>query len=196
MSELQLNTIYNEDCLETMKRMPDNYIDLVLTDPPYGIRISRNPFRGKFPKSEWDDAIPDNEIFNEIKRISNHQVIWGGNYFPLPPNRGFLIWDKKQSEKFSSAMAEMAWTSRDAPAKIFRKHASSFPKFHPTTKPVDLLEWCISFFKDVEIVYDPFMGSGSTAVACQNLGINFIGSEISKEYCEIAESRLAQGVLL
>jgi hypothetical protein len=78
---MKLNTIYNEDCLETMKRMPDNFVDLVLTDPPYGIRISRNPFRGKFPKSDWDDAIPSNVIFEEINRVSRHQVIWGGNYF-------------------------------------------------------------------------------------------------------------------
>mgnify|MGYP003405480985 CR=1 FL=1 len=193
---MNLNTIYNEDCLETMKRMPDKSIDLVLTDPPYGIGISKNPFRGKFPKTEWDNATPSIEIFNEIMRVSKQQVIWGGNYFPLPPNRGFLIWDKKQSEKFSSAMAEMAWTSRNAPAKIFRKHAASFPKHHPTTKPVDLLEWCINFFKDIETIYDPFMGSGSTAVACQNLGINYIGSELSKEYCDIAEERLKQSVLL
>jgi DNA modification methylase len=176
--------------------MPDNFVDLVLTDPPYGIGIARNPFRQKFTKSDWDDKTPSKDVFEEIMRVSKNQVIWGGNYFNLPPSRGFFIWDKVQPEKFSSAMVEYAWSSRQYPAKMFKKRVVSIKKYHPTTKPTDLMEWCISFFKDTQTVYDPFLGSGTTAVACKKLGIDFIGSEISKEYCDIAESRLAQGVLL
>ena len=180
------------DCLEKMKDIPDGSIDLCLTDPPYGIGISKNPFRGKFPKKEWDVFTPGKEYFDEIFRISKNQIIWGGNYFAdkLPITRGFLIWDKKQSEKFSSAMCELAYTSRNAPAKIFRKHAAAFKKFHPTTKPVDLLEWCLDFFPKASTVIDPFMGSGSTGVACLNTNRNFIGIEKDSAYFDVATKRI------
>ena len=138
--EQYLNKIICADSLEFMKSLPDKCIDLVLTDPPYGIGIAKNPFRQKHEKKEWDDFIPAKEYFDEIFRISKDQVIFGGNYFELPPCRGFFVWDKKQSEKFSSAMCEYAWSSRNAPAKIFRKHAASFEKFHPTTKPLEMME--------------------------------------------------------
>lgn len=174
-----------------MRGFADNQFDLVLTDPPYGIGISSNPFRQKFPKSDWDNFAPTEEYFNEIFRVSKHQVIWGGNYFGLPPTRGFFIWDKKQSENFSSAMCEFAWSSRKAPAKIFRKHAASFEKFHPTTKPLDMMEWLISFFPGTTTILDPFMGSGTAILAAKNLGINATGIEISAEYCEIARKRLS-----
>lgn len=178
------------DCLEEMKKIPDGSVDLVLTDPPYGIKISSNPFRQKHIKKEWDNFTPTKEYFDEIFRISKHQVIWGGNYFELPPCRGFFIWDKKQSEKFSSAMCEYAWSSRKAPAKIFRKHASAFPKFHPTTKPLDMMEWLLKWFPDAQTVIDPFMGSGTTGVACKNLNRNFIGIEKEKSYYDIAVTRI------
>jgi site-specific DNA-methyltransferase (adenine-specific) len=178
------------DCLEEMKKIPDGSIDLVLTDPPYGIKISSNPFRQKHTKKEWDNFIPTKKYFDEIFRISKHQVIWGGNYFELPPCRGFFVWDKKQSEKFSSAMCEYAWSSRNAPAKIFRKHAASFPKFHPTTKPLDMMEWILEWFPDAQTICDPFMGSGTTGVACKNLNRNFIGIELDVDYFAIAKERI------
>lgn len=196
MGDIQLNTIYNEDCLETMKRMPDNFVDLVLTDPPYGIGIAKNPFRQKFAKSDWDNFVPSSEYFDEIRRVSKHQVIWGGNYFNLPPSQCFYVWDKVQPQDFSSAMCEMAWVSRQSPAKLFKKRVVSIEKFHPTTKPVELMRWCLMFFPEADLVYDPFMGSGTTARACKDLGRNYIGSEISKGYCDIAERRLGQEVLL
>lgn len=178
------------DCLEEMKKIPDGSVDLVLTDPPYGINISKNPFRGKFSKKEWDSCIPSKEFFEEIFRVSNEQVIFGGNYFGLPPCRGFFVWDKKQSEKFSSAMCEYIWSSRNAPAKIYRRHASSFKKYHPTTKPVDLIEWLLGWFPNVKTVLDPFMGSGTTGVACKNLNRNFIGIELDETYYKIARKRI------
>lgn len=193
---MELNTIYNEDCLETMKRMPDNFVDLVLTDPPYGIGIAKNPFRQKFAKADWDNFVPTQEYFDEIFRVSKNQIIWGGNYFNLPATQCFYIWDKVQPKDFSSSMCEMAWVSRQSPAKLFRKHVVSIEKFHPTTKPIEMFRWCLAFFPDAQTVYDPFMGSGTTARACKDLGRNYIGSEISKEYCEIAEKRLGQEVLL
>lgn len=180
------------DCLEVMKQIPDKSVDLVLTDPPYGIGIAKNPFRQKFEKKEWDNFIPTKEYFDEIIRVSKHQIIWGGNYFSehLPPSRCFYIWDKVQPEKFSSAMVEMAWCSKQSPAKMFRQRVTAFKKFHPTTKPTNLMEWCLTFFPDAVTVLDPFMGSGSTGVACKNLNRHFIGIEQDANYFEIAKRRI------
>lgn len=189
---MSTQTIIQGDCLEVMRTFPDKSFDLLVTDPPYGIRISSNPFRQKFEKENWDDAVPSEATFSEMFRISKNQVIWGGNYFGLPPTRGFFIWDKKQSENFSSAMCEFAWSSRNAPAKIFRKHAASFPKFHPTTKPLDLIEWVIRWFPETKSVIDPFLGSGTTLLASKRLGKDAVGIEISQRYCDIARKRLAE----
>jgi len=180
------------DCLEFMKNMPNKSIDLVLTDPPYGIGIAKNPFRQKFEKKEWDNFIPTKEYFDEIFRISHNQIIWGGNYFTehLPPSRCFYIWDKVQPEKFSSAMVEMAWVSKQSPAKMFKQRVVAFEKFHPTTKPLNLMEWCLSYFPNATTVLDPFMGSGTTGVACKNLNRNFIGIEKDEAYFEIARKRI------
>ena len=180
------------DCLEVMKQIPDKSVDLVLTDPPYGIGIAKNPFRQKFEKKEWDNFIPTKEYFDEIVRVSKNQIIWGGNYFSghLPPSRCFYIWDKVQTEKFSSAMVEMAWVSKQSPAKMFKQRVTAFKKFHPTTKPVNLMEWCLTFFPDAVTVLDPFMGSGSTGVACKNLNRHFIGIEQDANYFKIAKGRI------
>ena len=171
------------DCLEILRGMDDNSVDAVITDPPYGIGISSNPFRQKFAKDDWDDLPMSNEQRDEIFRISRYQIIWGGNYFELPPSQGFLVWDKKQPYKFSSAMCEQAYCNLSKPAKIYRRHAANFEKFHPTQKPVGLMEWCILYLpKDVITILDPFMGSGTTGVACVQTGRNFIGIEIDEKY--------------
>ena len=107
----ELNKIYNEDCLAFMKQVPDKYFDLVLTDPPYGIGISSNPIRQKHAQKDWDSFAPDKAIFDEIFRISKNQIIWGSNYFELPPSKCFLVWDKKQPYDFSLAMCELAYCS-------------------------------------------------------------------------------------
>lgn len=187
---IELNKIYNGDCLEIMRGMPDKSVDLVLTDPPYGIGISSNPFRQKFEKQDWDNAVPSKEYFDEIFRVSKEQIIWGGNYFALPQSRCFYVWDKVQPQSFSSAMCEQAWVSKQSPAKLFKQRVVSIQKFHPTTKPVELMKWCLMFFPEAQTVLDPFLGSGTTAIACKNLNRNFIGIEISKEYCKIAQERL------
>jgi DNA modification methylase len=175
-----------------MKTLPDKSIDLILTDPPYGIGISSNPFRGKFQKKDWDSVAPTKEYFQEMARISKHQVIWGGNYFTyaLPPNKCFFIWDKIQPEQFSSAMCEYAWVSKDMPAKLFRKRVTAYIKYHPTTKPLELLDWCIKFFPEAKNIFDPFMGSGSVLLSAQRMGLDYSGCEIDKEYFQIAEKRI------
>ncbi len=190
-----INKIICGDSLEIMKQMPDKCVDLVLTDPPYGIGIADNPFRQKFEKQDWDSKTPSKEVFDEIMRVSKEQIIWGGNYFDLPVSQGFLIWDKMQPQDFSSAMCEMAWMSKQMPAKMYKRWVVNFQKYHPTTKPQELMEWCLTFFPEANLILDPFLGSGTTAVACKKLNRRFIGIEISPEYCKIAEQRLKQGVL-
>lgn len=184
--------LHNGDCLEFMSSIADKSIDLVLTDPPYGIGISKNPFRQKFKKSEWDNAVPGKKYFDEIIRVSKNQVIWGGNYFYdyLPPSKCFYIWDKVQPQDFSSAMVEMAWVSNNSPAKMFKQRVTDFEKFHPTTKPLNLMAWCIEFFPEANTIFDPFMGSGTTGHAASLLNRSFIGCELDPTYYAIAKARI------
>lgn len=190
-----INKVFNEDCLETMRRMDDKSIDLVLTDPPYGIGISSNPIRQKHIKKEWDNNIPMDLIFNEIFRISKNQIIWGANYFNLPPSKGFLIWDKKQPYDFSLAMCEYAYSSFDFPAKMYSySNRGDEIKLHPTQKPLDLMTFCLNFAlqrdNTIKTIYDPFSGSGTSLVCAKSKGLDYIGSELDKDYFEIINKRL------
>jgi DNA modification methylase len=186
-------TIVLGDCLEYMRGMEAGSVDAVITDPPYGINIAGHPFRQKFPKQNWDFMPASSTAIDELLRVSATQIIWGGNFFELPTSRCWLVWDKVQPEDFSSAMVELAWTSFDSPAKLFRRHVVSYEKFHPTTKPVELMRWCLSTYTSVgDTIFDPFMGSGTTGVACMQLGRNFIGCEIAPGFFAIAEKRIAQ----
>lgn len=192
-----MNTVTQGDCLDLMRELPDKCIDLIITDPPYGIEISKNPVRQKQDKKYWDSFAPKQEYFDEMFRISKNQIIWGGNYFNLPTSRGFFIWDKKQPEKFSLAMCEMAWTSFDTNAKIFRRRVHMEKnKQHPTQKPVQLFSWLIEKYgKDANIILDPFAGSGTLGVAAKQHGKDFILFEKDKDYCDIIRKRLAQQTL-
>jgi len=176
------------DCLEIMGEL--GRVDAAVTDPPYGIGIAANPVRQMHKKKDWDDSpVGDNHI-SAIINISDEQIIWGGNYFNLPPSRGFLIWDKKQPENFSLAMCEYAWWSRDHNAKVFSKSVLGYDKSHPTQKPVQLMEWCLGWVKAAQTILDPFMGSGTTLVACQKLGRSGIGIELDPDYFDIACKRV------
>lgn len=182
-------TLYHGDCMEIMPTL--DRVDAVVTDPPYGIGISTNPVRQKHEKKDWDKSVPDDKCFDIIMDISNYQIVWGGNYFNLPPSQGFLIWDKKQPENFSLSMCEMAWLSIQQPAKIYSRSVNSYLKEHPTQKPVELISWCISKLPDeCESFLDPFMGSGTTGVACMKMGRKFIGIELDKQYFDIACQRI------
>ena len=188
---LEFNKIYLGDCLEVMRNIPDKSIDLVLTDPPYGIGISKNPVRQMHAKKQWDNDIPNEEYFNEIFRISKNQIIWGGNYFNLPSSQGFIIWDKKQPENFSLAMCEYAYSSFQKPAKIYRRSVlEERGKVHPTQKPVALFKWILDkYSEEGQTILDPFAGSGTTAIACHDLKRNFICIEKEPEYHAIATKR-------
>lgn len=186
-------TIYHGDCREILPLLDP--VDLVLTDPPYGLNIAANPFRQKFTPLNWDICPADKELLFLAMGLSRHSIIWGGNYFDLPQSQGFLAWDKEQPEEFSSSMIEIAWWSEQKPAKMFRRRVVGYSKERPTQKPVELMEWCIGKAGDGSTILDPFMGSGTTLVAAKNLGRKAIGIEIEEKYCEIAVKRLRQEVL-
>lgn len=182
-------TLYLGDCLEVMPTL--GKVDAVVTDPPYGIGIAANPVRQKHEKKDWDNFSATNKHIDAILKISSEQIIWGGNYFSLPPSRGFLVWDKLQPSDFSLAMCEQAWWSKDTNAKIYKRSVTSYYKEHPTQKPIDLMEWCILKI-NYETILDPFMGSGTTGVACVKLGRKFIGIELDEKYFDIACKRIEE----
>lgn len=186
-------TIYHGDNREIIPSL--GTFDLLLTDPPYGLGIAANPVRQRHRKSSWDDAPAGFEELNKMMAICKHSIIWGGNYFGLPNHQCFLVWDKMQPENFSLAMVEQAWSSLKMPAKLFRKSVLSYPKSHPTEKPVELLAWCIGLAGDVRTILDPFAGSGTTGRAAKDLGRKAVLIEREERYCEIAARRMAQEML-
>lgn len=194
---LELNRLYNMDCMEGMKQFPDNYFELAIVDPPYGIGDKfKGGTSGKMNFNEivnkaWDTA-PSADYFKELFRVSRNQIIWGGNYFDLPPTRCFITWDKGISEDFSLAMAELAWTSFDKLAKIFRLCVPKDGlKIHPTQKPVKLYEWLLSHYaKPGDKILDTHVGSASSLIACYDMRFDYIGFEIDKDYYEAAQKRI------
>lgn len=183
-------TIYHGDCREILPALGP--VDLVLTDPPYGIGLAANPFRQKFDRAGWDDSPVDSDLLELAISKGKHAIVWGGNYFGLPAHQRFLVWDKVQPEDFSSAMVEQAWSNLGGPAKLFRRRVVSFSKQHPTQKPIELMQWCLGFAPDARVILDPFMGSGTTLRAAKDLGRKAIGIELEERYCEIAARRLSQ----
>lgn len=182
-------TLYLGDCRDVLPTL--GKVDLVCTDPPYGIGIASNPVRQAHEKLDWDAVTPTAELIAQCIASADHAIIWGGNYFGLPPAQCFLVWDKMQPEEFSLAMCEQAWTNIKRPAKLFRKSVLSYEKHHPTQKPVALMEWCLRW-AEAETVLDPFMGSGTTGVAALKLGKSFIGIEREPTYFETAVRRLRE----
>ena len=186
--------LHNIDCMAYMTILPDKAFDLAIVDPPYGIGISSNPVRQKHDKKEWDSAIPKKEYFKELMRISKNQIIWGGNYFLdyLGNTQGFLIWDKVQPHDFSLAMCEFAWTNIQYPAKMFRQSVLlEKNKIHPTQKPVKLYEWLLTNYAEKgQKILDTHLGSGSIAIACNNLGFDLVGCELDQDYYKAACDRI------
>ena len=184
----------NEDNMQLMARYEDNFFDLAIVDPPYGIGISKNPVRQQHKKKQWDNEIPTQDYFKELFRVSKNQIIWGGNYFDLPPTQGFFIWDKKQPHDFSLAMCEMAWSSLQKPAKMWTLSVlKERGKIHPTQKPVELYEWILmNNAKEGDKILDTHLGSGSIALACHNLKFDLTACELDAEYFKAAQKRLKQ----
>lgn len=225
---LELNTLYNMDCMEGMKEFPDKFFELAIVDPPYGGGCNseaehdhltgggsdwetkkRSRFGGIFDKynvertggtwaakydskiKHWDIAPPP-EYFAELARVSKNQIIWGGNYFDLPPTRCFIVWRKTNiPEAFSMAMCEYAWTSLNQNAKIFEGNSQDKDRFHPTQKPVALYSWCLNqFAKPGDKILDTHAGSASSLIACHKGGYEYIGFEIDEGYFAKANERL------
>ena len=195
---LELNKIYNMNCMEGMKEFPDKYFELAIVDPPYGININNNMGRRKgdkhsnYKKITWDNEPPTAEYFKELFRISNNQIIWGGNYFQLPPNKCFIVWVKPQiSEELSFSMCEYAWASFDSTAKVIELYGQEAYRIHPTQKPVKLYAWLLNKYAiKGDKILDTHVGSASSFRACYNYGFEYIGFEIDTDYYNLAVERL------
>ena len=187
-------TLYCGDCLEILPELSG--IDAVVTDPPYGIgqdggRGHRKTSHAKIQeKKEWDSCRPDRQVFDMLLSTAPHQIIWGGNYFAdfLPPRMGWLYWQKLIGGDFSDG--ELAWTSRHGALKEFTYRKTNREMLHPTQKPLELMVWCLSFFESAQTIADPFMGSGTTGVACVKAAKRFVGIERERTYFDIAVKRI------
>jgi len=209
--------LYNCDNMELMKKYPDNYFDLAIVDPPYGIDIHKMNYtqstKGGVAKrndysaiTDWDSSIPNKEYFEQLFRVSKNQIIWGGNYFELPLTKSWIIWDKKIEEKYSNDFAdcEMAWNSFNKPAKIVRYLWSGMlqpnmkdkqKRIHPTEKPYQLYKWILDkYAKPKDKILDTHLGSGSIAIACHDYGFELVGCELDREYYDKGIQRVKNHV--
>jgi len=199
--------VYLEDCVKALKRFNDKHFDLAIVDPPYGIdgtveigfgdtksgRVNRP---SKWGQKEWDKERPTKAYFDELKRVSKNQIIFGGNYFAdlLEPSRCWIVWDKMQ--RVNQADAELAWTSFTNSVRVYKYHCSKLQgfqnpnRFHPTEKPISLYEWILDkYAKPNDLILDTHLGSGSSRIAAYKGGFNFVGFEIDHEYYEKQEKR-------
>ena len=199
------SVVYNEDCVEGLKRFSDNHFDLAIVDPPYGIGAENhagNADNGwkQWTKKSWDNEIPQMIYFTELFRVSKEQIIWGGNYFAslLPNSQGWIFWDKGQ-RNFSLADGELCWTSFKKSIRVFEmarakaKASIGYEKIHPTQKPIELYDFCFNFAKLEEgaKVIDTHLGSGSSRISANKNKLNFVGFEIDEEYFTKSEQRYA-----
>ena len=192
--------VTNEDNMALMSRYPDDYFDLAIVDPPYGINIKTRVFNdGK----KWDNEIPKKEYFDELFRISKNQIIWGANYFLdyLGATPCFVVWDKKMTDKHLMSMSELAWTSFRTKNLIFRQppvgdrgfYNIDGARIHPTQKSIKLYKWLLNnYAKENDKILDTHLGSGSIAIACHELGFELTACELDPEYYEAAYKRFKE----
>jgi site-specific DNA-methyltransferase (adenine-specific) len=186
---MPLSEVYLCDCMDFMRDLPDNFADLAIVDPPYGINIETSgTYFKQFKTTGWDNIIPNKVYFDELKRISLNQIIWGGNYFLhfLGSAKCFLIWDKLIGEGMSFAGAELAWTSFDKPTRIKKLLSrSENGKIHPCEKPIILYKWLLkNYAKPGDKIFDSHMGSQSSRIAAYEGGFDYYGCELDKDYFE------------
>ena len=184
--------------MQLMSRFPDKHFDLAIVDPPYGInagKMTMGSGKHNFTKGkDWDSSIPNDDYFNELFRVSKHQIIWGGNYFPLPLNNNWLIWDKL-NPNLSFSEAELAWCSINKNIRIFKRYSAmedeDGKKQHPTQKPIKLYKWILDkYAKEGDKILDTHLGSGSIAIACHDYGFDLTACELDKEYFDKAMQRI------
>ena len=197
--------VYNEDCIEVMKRYPDKYFDLAVVDPPYGINVNMNAGRKKDTKSKkrtvkkWDTETPTAEYWEELFRVSKNQIVWGANYMTeyLPTKMGWIFWDKCVAAGCSFSDGELAWSSFDKALKKAVIPYSGFigmegEKFHPTTKPIKLYDWIFNNYATEGMkIIDTHLGSGSSRISANKYKLEFTGCEIDKEYFDKQNKRYA-----
>lgn len=203
---MELDTIFNQDCLVGLKALPDKSIDLILTDPPYGKKADKgtNGFgaaKNRRYTGGWDGMIPPPELFKEMFRVAKNLIIFGGNYFGhlLPPSNCWIFWDKKGDVAFQNPFAdgELIYTTFKKPVKriVFKQQGfitdSKDKRYHPTQKPTELVQQLIEMFSEPgQLICDPFLGSGTTAVAAVKADRHYIGYEIDPGYFQICCDRL------
>jgi len=204
MRQIEPNTFICADSEQVLRDLPTGFCGMVLTDPPYGIGAASASFcngtsgnKEMYFAGNWDSACPNAEMLKEIRRISNNQIVWGGNYFAneLPPSKCWLVWDKRTGEN-SYADCELAWTNLPGVVRKFEHlwlgalAKDTDGRYHPTQKPVPLFVWCIvNFTKPGDLIVDPYSGCGTLALACHKTGRRFICIEREPKYVEIAQQR-------
>jgi len=216
---LELNRLYNMDCMDGMRQFPDKYFELAIVDPVYGDvtqggyatnqmggGVAKN--RNDYDLSVWSQEKTPKEYFDELKRVSKNQIIWGGNYFQESINQDsqcWIVWDKEKPEGVSFADCELAWTSFNSASRIFRfawngmiqgdmKNKES--KFHPHQKPVRLYTWTLSKFANKgDKILDTHVGSASSLLAYHDMGFDYIGFELEKSYYDLAQKRIEENKL-
>lgn len=192
--------VFNMDCMEGMKRYQDNHFELAIVDPPYGINIMNSGGHPKkhgfknWEKKEWDNTIPDASYFNELFRVSENQIIWGGNYFTefLSPSQGWIFWFKQKGMTFADG--ELAWTSFDKATRQYDLSGmGGNGRIHPTQKPTKLYKWLLTnYAKEGDKILDTHLGSGSSRIAAYDLGFEFTGFELDEDYFKASEKRFKQ----
>lgn len=180
--------VFNEDCMETMSRYDDNYFDLAIVDPPYGLggRTTKggNPKNTmcKFKDHHWDNCAPNADYFDELKRVCKNYIVWGGNYFPLSEYRTFIVWDKMTYPPTMSQV-ELAVTNFDKPARLIKINSNQPNRMHPTQKPIKLYSWILENYAKPDFkIIDTHLGSGSNAIACHWFGCELVAAELDEEY--------------
>ena len=202
-----ISQIENIDCVKGMQKYPRKFFDLAIVDPPYGLgdrlskgggKMTNTPmaqlYQDKINENGGWDVLPSADYWKELFRVSKNQVVFGANYFieHLHSSRGFIVWDKAQMMDTLSR-CELAWTSFDFPAKIYEQRSNDNNRFHPTQKPIELYKYCINLCaRKGDIILDTHLGSGSSRIAAHNLGFDFYGYEIDKEYFEKGQKRFEQ----
>lgn len=203
-----------EDCMALMARYPDKHFDLAIVDPPYGIgwdgekagmaenssaKWKAPPAANRYTKKEWDKQVPCLEYFAELRRVSRKQIIWGGNYFPLPCTGGWVVWKKGTAEGMSLSDAELAWTNAANNVKVVEllwagfRRCEAGVRIHPTQKPVALYKWLLeNYAKPGQRILDTHLGSGSHAIACHYFGAHLTACELDPDYFKAAQERIAR----
>ena len=201
-------TIYNADCAKVLPFLEP--CDLLLTDPPYGINWNtksnigkgKSAYKTNFGAFDWDKKTPPKWLFGLMCEKTEHQIIFGGNYFNLEPSSCWLVWDKETNGNFADC--ELAWTNLKCAVRKFKYRWNGMlqenmqnkeTRLHPTQKPLAVMKWCLSLVPDAKTILDPFAGSGTTLRAAKDLGLQAVGIERDERYCQIAVDRLRQRTL-